>query len=112
MNSPVDGLEGGVSVKELERHDEVLSEEGLCSAAEELGAIGALAADVAWDRQLAHVEEGVALGGDQQEIVLAKNGIVALQHILAIGIVDCALFEPGVFRKADAPAIGHRYRIG
>src|SRR4030095_9806500 len=34
VNSPVDRLEGGVPVKELERHREVLSEEGLCSSAE------------------------------------------------------------------------------
>ena len=66
---------------------------------------GRCAAHVAGHGQLAHVEQGIAFSKDHQKIVLSEDGIVALEHVLSIGVVDRALFKSRIFGKADAPAV-------
>ena len=90
----------------VQGQDEVLPEEELSAAAEKLGAAGVLAAHVAWYRQAARIDCGLALGGNVQKVMLTEKWVVSFPDVLTVWVETPSLLEPRIIREADAPAVG------
>ena len=117
-NAPVDWLEGGVAVKQIEGESEGLIEESLLAFAEESAAAGARGADVAGRRNTAAVEKRFRGGGDIQESLLAEeggpDGLVALEAVAiervkpaGTGVEILTFFRiAAIVRLRERPAIG------
>src|SRR5260370_12678604 len=123
LDAPVDGAEGGVPVKQIEREGKILAHEILAEASEELAAVGALRAEAAGDRKAARVEERVAGESDVEKSLVADDRVVAFELVAIEWIVPVALdvrifallFVPAIVRKFGTPAIcdhGEDFGVG
>src|SRR5260370_40469317 len=94
-NAPVDGLEAGVAVKQVEGETKRLVEEGLFTLAEETRTARARAADVAGRRGAAAIEKRFGRRGDVQKSLLAEklgpDGLVSFEAIAIERIVPARL---------------------
>src|SRR6266404_4479748 len=90
----------------------MLIEEELTAPSEELFAIGPLSRNVAGHRDALSIYQRLALSSHHEEVVLAKQRVVALEHVLPIWVVNRALGVARVVRIPDAPAVRPGHRIG
>src|SRR5262249_53285023 len=89
-DTPVDGLEAGIAVKQVEGEAKRLVKKELLAAAEEIAAAGLGGTDVAWGRNAASVEEGFRRADQAQKGLLAEDrgpdGLVPLELVAVKGV--------------------------
>src|SRR6266851_6130214 len=119
-DSPVDGLESRVTMKQVKRKPERLIEEGLLPFAEKSRAARARAAHVAGRRNAAAIEKRFGRGGNVQKNLLAEqsrpDGFIALETISIERIVPAmlgvdvlaALRIAAVIGLLEGPAVWNR----
>ncbi len=117
---PVPRLECGVALEELQRQDEILIEKDLVARPEELGLTAIGRADVAGKRDPTQLEQTVADGRDVQEVALPDDRVVALQHVLVVGVPPASLDIRRLQRalvavpvgESQSPAVQDRHEVG
>src|SRR5262249_42654048 len=111
---PIARTVAGIAFEDAHRQDEVLVDEILPAVAEEVGAVGPKGAHTAGDRELSHLQKRVAGGGDNEELIVSPDRVIALEDILIGRIEDAskaAGFGAIAGGESDAPSIGDRKKI-
>src|SRR5215469_6745822 len=83
LDAPVNGLEAGIAVEEVEGEPHRLLYKRLPKPAKKLAAAGIGRRDAAGDKQPARIHSGVAHGSEIKERVLPDDGFIAFD---AVGI--------------------------
>lgn len=125
VDSPVGRLEGRVAVRKVHAEPEELGVEELIPVADEVGLEGIRRALEAGRRRrdLPGFEQGFRGKRDVQERVLADDRVVALEHVLIVGVPPVAfdvrivvdgrmavvVAIPG--RKTESPAVFDRHEV-
>lgn len=115
----VDRTKSCVAVKEIEGEPDVLREEGLLAASEELRAVGICGVDAARKIDAADVGRGEARAGEVEEPLLSEDREVAFELIAIERVVPMFLdvrdiglrWVPTPLGHSEIPAVGLRVKV-
>jgi hypothetical protein len=112
FKAPIHRFERSVALKEIDRDDEGLTDLILTPSPEEFETARITSADILPHRHATKFGVGLADDGEVEKLVVADDGIIAFEHVLAKWVEDISFAETRILRDSDAPSVLNHHKIG